>query len=91
MSIYCINPSCPQRQNPDDDLDLKSCQTCGTPLRIQERYLLSKLLSEPNANAEVFDVLDLKFELDQPKVLKVLKAPHSSVELFKREAVVLKF
>jgi CHASE2 domain-containing sensor protein len=91
MSIYCINPSCPQRENPDDDLDLKSCQTCGTPLRIQERYLLLKLLSEPNANAEVFDVLDLEFELDQPKVLKVLKAPHPSVELFKREAVVLKF
>ena len=91
MSIYCINPSCPQRQNPDDDLDLERCQTCGTPLRIQERYLLSKLLSEPNANAEVFDLLDLEFELDRPKVLKVLKDPHPSVELFKREAVILKF
>ncbi|GET37877.1 CHASE2 domain-containing protein [Microseira wollei] len=91
MSIYCINPSCPQRQNPDDDLYLERCQTCDTPLRIQERYLLSKLLSEPNANAEVFDLIDLKFELDRPKVLKVLKDPHPSVELFKREAVILKF
>ncbi len=103
MSIYCINPSCSQRQNPDDDLDLERCQTCGTRLRIRERYLLTKPLCDLNedTNAEVFKVSDLAlicnlgFNSDgaeKQKVLKVLKnKDFTAVDLFKREAEVLIF
>ncbi|HBE34777.1 MAG TPA: hypothetical protein DD990_26640, partial [Cyanobacteria bacterium UBA11368] len=100
---YCINPSCSQRQNPDDDLDLERCQTCGTRLRIRERYLLTKPLCDLNedTNAEVFKVSDLAlicnlgFNSDgaeKQKVLKVLKnKDFTAVDLFKREAEVLIF
>jgi WD40 repeat protein len=40
---YCINPVCPQPQNPDRTL---FCQTCGFKLRLGDRYHLIRLLGQ---------------------------------------------
>ncbi|NER94749.1 MAG: protein kinase [Symploca sp. SIO1B1] len=68
---YCINPQCPHRQNSDE---VKSCQACGTPLFIQNRYRIVRPLREPNPNhpTEVFEVEDWD-DWGMLKVLKVLK------------------
>ncbi len=92
--IYCINPTCISRKNPEG---LKHCQNCATPLRINNRYELIKPLhdfDEP-CHAEVFEVVDWDFNAEnweQPKVLKILKNDSKeAVELFKREGKVLAF
>ena len=91
---YCINPSCQQRQNPDN---LESCQACGTPLLIKNRYRLVSPLRplDENDQAEVFEVEDLGVEAvrgERYKVLKVLLKTKNStlVRLFKQEAETLK-
>ncbi len=91
---YCINPSCPQRQNSDN---LESCQACGTPLLIKNRYRLVSPLRplDENDQAEVFEVEDLGVEAvrgERYKVLKVLLKTKNStlVRLFKQEAETLK-
>jgi serine/threonine protein kinase len=65
--IYCINPDCKQRQNPDR---LECCQTCGTPLLIRDRYyLLAPLrLLDRQHSTEVFEIDDR----GTTKVLKIL-------------------
>jgi serine/threonine protein kinase len=90
---YCINPSCPQRQNSDN---LESCQACGSPLLINNRYRLIAPLRplDEYDQAEVFEIEDLGVEALQGetyKVLKVLKTNSStSVRLFQQEAETLK-
>jgi len=32
---YCLNPGCPKPENPDD---VHSCERCGLPLSLKERY-----------------------------------------------------
>ena len=32
---YCLNPGCPEPENPDD---VHSCQSCSLPLLLKERY-----------------------------------------------------
>ncbi len=90
--IYCINPECGQRENPDN---LECCQDCGTPLLIKNRYRLIlpiRPLSE-GGQAEVFEVEDLGVEAatgERNKVLKVLeKNEETLVRLFKQEAKIL--
>jgi serine/threonine protein kinase len=90
--IYCINPECGQRENPDN---LECCQDCGTPLLIKNRYRLIlpiRPLSE-GGQAEVFEVEDLGVEAakgQRNKVLKVLEKNHENlVRLFKQEAKIL--
>lgn len=80
---YCINPRCPQRQNPDDR---DRCQSCETPLLIQDRYRLVRPLRELDEwePSEVFEADDQ----GQTKVLKVLKKP-ILLSLFEREATTL--
>lgn len=39
--LYCLNPTCPQPQNPDDG---KFCVNCGQKLRLDDRYVGIKLL-----------------------------------------------
>ncbi|MGH8000879.1 MAG: 4-Cys prefix domain-containing protein, partial [Brasilonema sp.] len=53
---YCINPYCKKRENLDK---VQICDSCQTPLLINNRYKLIKRLSE-NANTctEVFEVED---------------------------------
>jgi serine/threonine protein kinase len=91
--IYCINPECKQRENPDN---LECCQACGTPLLIENRYRLIfplRPLSE-GGQAEVFEVEDLGVEAatgERNKVLKVLeKNDETLVRLFKQEAEILR-
>ncbi|PSB14919.1 hypothetical protein C7B76_14905 [filamentous cyanobacterium CCP2] len=89
---YCINPHCSNRYNPDS---LEVCQTCGTPLLIQERYILLKPLRELDdyGQSEIFLVNDR----GTSKVLKILKEPkrlqlfepEDPVQMFEREARTL--
>ncbi|NER32568.1 MAG: protein kinase [Oscillatoria sp. SIO1A7] len=44
---YCFNPTC---QNPQNQDDINVCQSCGWPLRLQERYTGTKLLGEGGVN-----------------------------------------
>ncbi len=83
--IYCINPHCKQRQNPDK---LDCCQTCGTPLLIHDRYRLIQPLRRLDSRkyTDIFEVDDQ----GSRKVMKVLKDNHAKlVELFEREALTL--
>lgn len=80
---YCINPKCLHRENPDN---LAACQSCNTPLLVNNRYRLLRPLRE----LDEFSPTDI-FEVDDGgtlKVLKVLKRPKWS-EMFQREARVL--
>lgn len=80
---YCINPKCPQRQQPDD---LSHCAACGTPLLIQERY---RLLS-PMRELDAWSLTDI-FAVDdggRQRVMKVLKQP-KLLSLFEREVFTL--
>ena len=85
---YCINPKCPQRQNPDH---LLNCEACGSSLLINERYLLIKPLRELREvyHTELFEIEDWDFEAADggTKVLKVLKSHNPEwSRLFEREA-----
>jgi eukaryotic-like serine/threonine-protein kinase len=83
---YCINPNCLYRQN-SDLVDV--CKTCGTPLRIQERYRLVQPLRDLNCSMyiEVFEVEDGH---NNNKVLKILKTDHEELnQISRREAQVL--
>ena len=82
--IYCINPKCHQRNNPDY---LELCSTCNTPLLIQEQYRLVEPLRELNerGNTKVFVAIDMAGTL---KVLKVLQN-HKLLQMFAREAQTL--
>ncbi|MFP4575741.1 MAG: protein kinase domain-containing protein [Coleofasciculus sp.] len=90
--IYCINPNCQQRQNPNE---LDYCQACGTPLLINNRYRLIKPLRdlEKPANTELFEVEDWDSSPENwgtLKVIKVLQYNHPDwIRLFKREARIL--
>ncbi len=83
--IYCINPDCKQRQNPEN---LECCQSCGTSLLIHERYRLLKPLRPLDlpTSTDIFEVDDGGTR----KVMKVLKDSRSQlVEGFEREALTL--
>ena len=85
--IYCINPNCKHRQNPDN-LDL--CQACGTPLLIQKRYRLIKPLRKlnPHTHTDIFEVDDGGIR----KVMKVLKVNNPElIEAFEQEANTLQW
>jgi serine/threonine protein kinase len=85
--IYCINPYCSQRLNPDDRL---VCQNCGTKLLINDCYRLIKPLRslQHRHHTEVFEA----DEGGVLKVIKILQADDESlklVDLFKQEVKVL--
>ncbi|MGR3278322.1 protein kinase domain-containing protein [Acaryochloris marina NIES-2412] len=97
-TIYCINPGCKERENPND---ADSCQSCGTSLLVENdtqhesdrayRLLLVGPLKklDPMQYSEVFEVLDL--EEGEIRILKVLKDTRPKmVELFKRESLILR-
>lgn len=81
--IYCINPKCPQRQQPDH---LQQCATCGTELVVGDRYRLLRPLRELDdwLPTEIFEVTDGKTR----QVMKVLKQAKLR-PLFEREAQTL--
>ncbi len=83
--IYCINPECKHRQNPEQ---IEHCQGCGTQLLIDGRYRLIQPVRElsPRNHTDVFEVDDGGIR----KVMKVLKDNSPQlVEMFEREALTL--
>ncbi len=90
MSL-CINPYCPQSENPEN---LLFCQGCGSELLLNGRYRVVKLLGS-GGFGKTFEVSEcasrtLGEPSCTPKVLKVLIKNHpKTVELFQREAAVL--
>ncbi|MDM9385035.1 protein kinase [Chlorogloeopsis sp. ULAP01] len=83
MSL-CINPRCPDSQNPDNIL---FCQTCGSELLLQSRYRVVNGLGGGGFGV-TFAVKDLRS--NAPKALKVLtQSEPRAIELFQQEAQVL--
>ena len=91
--IYCINPKCDRRENPEDAI---TCQSCGTKLLVNDRYQLTKPLRELDGDyaTDIFLVKDLDSDPENwgtIKVLKVLKHNNNNelVRLFKQESKTL--
>jgi eukaryotic-like serine/threonine-protein kinase len=84
--LYCLNPHCENRENPDE---LEVCQSCQTPLLIHERYhILGFLCERERAATELFYVTDIR----QPGMIFVLKTLLSTDpkvrSLFKQEQLL---
>lgn len=84
----CINPVCPAPNNPDNN-DNRFCKSCGSHLKLLERYRVRRLLSDKTGFGQVYEI----YEQDTPKILKVLKHDFSNdaraVKSFQHEASVL--
>ncbi|NEO70460.1 serine/threonine-protein kinase [Moorena sp. SIO3H5] len=85
---YCINPLCPQPDDPGNMTNLV-CRHCGSDLLLQGRYRVMRLLSDQSGFGKVYEA----YNGAVPKILKVLKPEHNSkskiIELFRQEAAVL--
>ncbi|MBW4493178.1 MAG: serine/threonine protein kinase [Oscillatoria princeps RMCB-10] len=84
-SVHCINPDClrPASQTAGN----KFCQSCGTPLLLNNRYIpLQKLGS--GGFAVTYTVCDLKFQTERVLKLLVETSPQA-LRLFEQEAAVL--
>jgi len=87
--IYCVNPVCPKRHNPED---ASHCLTCGTSLLVHNRYCLLRRLHDSEVK-EVFEVEDVVD--NDTKILKIVKAfPNidfieNHIERIQREARTL--
>jgi eukaryotic-like serine/threonine-protein kinase len=65
--LYCLNPQCKKRENPDA---AEACQACGTSLLIHDRYHIIGFLCERHCAAtELFYVTDIQ----NPSIDLVLK------------------
>jgi serine/threonine protein kinase len=83
---YCINPSCPRRENSDRQ---KVCAACGTLLLIRERYRLIRPIQELS-HSKHFEVFEAEDFLSGNKILKILKTDcEVLINIFRREAQVL--
>jgi WD40 repeat protein len=85
---YCINPSCPQPNDPAN-ANNRICRNCGSELLLQGRYQVMRLLSDTSGFGKVYEA----YIGATPKILKVLKQKHNInlrvIELFQQEAAVL--
>ncbi|HEY9831294.1 MAG TPA: serine/threonine-protein kinase [Stenomitos sp.] len=85
---YCINPKCPQPNDPAN-LNNRVCRNCGSELLLQGRYQVMRLLSDSSGFGKVYEA----YYGAIPKLLKVLKQKHNDkpriIELFQQEAAVL--
>lgn len=91
--LYCINPRCSHRENPDHAIN---CQNCGTQLLVDNRYKLLRPLRELTGDyfSDLFLVEDIGSNPEEwgtHKVLKVLRDNNDSnlVRLFKQESMTL--
>ncbi|MCC5651854.1 serine/threonine-protein kinase [Nostoc sp. XA013] len=93
--VYCINPFCSQRENPQN---ADHCLACGNPLLIKRRIRLLRplrsLTEDPLTYTDTFEVEDSGIEQHpqpQLRVMKVLKwiDDPKMVELLERESIIL--
>jgi ABC-type branched-subunit amino acid transport system substrate-binding protein/serine/threonine protein kinase len=84
---YCINPGCKNRDNSDD---VEFCESCQTPLIINNRYrLIKRLACNGKTSTEVLEVEDKKYP-ETLKIIKVIASNNSKlIELFQREHKVV--
>jgi serine/threonine protein kinase len=84
--IYCINPSCPHRENSDRQ---KTCAACGMLLLIRGRYRLIRPIQELS-RSKYFEIFEAEDLLSGHKILKILKTNYEElINIFRREAQVL--
>ncbi|MFP5271336.1 serine/threonine protein kinase [Coleofasciculus sp.] len=84
-SVYCINPNCP-RPYPQPG-DSKFCSSCGSMLRLNNRYVPLQLLGL-GGFAAIYTVWDQQAQTE--KVLKLLvETSPKALQLFEQEAAVL--
>ncbi|WP_341531965.1 tetratricopeptide repeat protein (plasmid) [Nostoc sp. UHCC 0302] len=93
--VYCINPFCSQRENPEDAVH---CLACGNPLLINGHIRLLRplrsLTEDPYTYTDIFEVEDTGTSLHpetQRRVMKILKWINEPklVELLRRESIIL--
>lgn len=89
---YCINPACPQPQNPPEAIQ---CQACGSRLLLRARYQVIQPLGQGGFGA-TFLAKDISLPGQPTCVVKQLRPNATSPrilemarELFKREAKTL--
>jgi len=89
---YCINPACPQPQNPPETIQ---CQACGSRLLLRARYQVIQPLGQGGFGA-TFLAKDISLPGQPTCVVKQLRPNATSTrilemarELFKREAKTL--
>ncbi len=84
--LYCLNPHCKKRENPDTS---EACQTCGTPLLIHNRYHIIGFLCERHCAAtELFYVTDIQ-NPSTALILKTLISEDLKVRsLFEQEQIL---
>lgn len=83
--IQCINPDCHGSTN--QPWGNNFCQNCGTPLKLNQRYIPIKRLGS-GGFAAIYTVWDLTTQTE--RVLKVLlETSPKALELFEQEASVL--
>ncbi|HAG79853.1 MAG TPA: serine/threonine protein kinase [Cyanobacteria bacterium UBA12227] len=90
---YCLNPDCPQPQNPETN---KLCQGCGFNLRLKERYLAINLMGQ-GGFGRTFLAIDQHPSTSSPCVIKQLLPQwlasfnlQKAKALFEQEAILLK-
>ncbi|QDZ38936.1 protein kinase [Euhalothece natronophila Z-M001] len=90
--IYCLNPSCPQPKNPNN---VRTCQTCGSDLKLNGRYIVGKTLGQGGFGA-TFLAVDTSLPGNPVCVIKQLRPANTSNsflkmarDLFDREAETL--
>gem|GEM_PF-423632 len=96
--LYCINPLCDNRENPDSRTQ-STCLSCGNELLINNRIYLTKPLRDLKKDpfsytTEIFEVTDLGTKWDpgpRKRIMKILKwSEPKLVELFERESKTLR-
>ena len=89
---YCINPDCPQPQNPDN---APKCKACGSNLLLRDRYQIVQPLGQGGFGA-TFLAKDISLPGNPICVIKELRPSTNDTsilemarQLFKREAATL--
>jgi eukaryotic-like serine/threonine-protein kinase len=92
---YCLNPNCPQPQNPHEET---ICKACGSKLLLKDRYRAISFLDSGGMSRN-FLAIDtdmpeekrcvIKQFFPAPQVLDDVEAFEKSIELFQREGAQL--